>query len=777
MKKWILLTVLLFVVTGIAQAIPNPSAWYCILQGYKYEIRTDEHGNQYGVCVFPDGSECSGWAYYCKCEPDACFPGNFSCHWPCKEMRCKEAGECVLVSTCCEGLDEIYPAHIFDANCNKLELVGWLFLCSDCGNGFCEDWESRCNCPEDCAQPSIIYVDADANGLNDGSSWADAFNDLQDALDFALFGDEIRVAEGTYKPDQGIGITPGDREATFQLINGVTLKGGYSGFGEPDPHARDVELYETILSGDLDGNDIDVNDLWYLWNEPSRAENSYHVVTDNGTNETAALDGFTIAGGNANGIYNTHERLGGGMYTDSGGATVMNCTFSGNSAGHNGGGMYNSSSVLSLINCTFQANAAKDSGGMEVRTSVLTLTNCTFRGNTASFGRGGMGIYDSNAILTDCAFSGNKAMCIVGGLASIDSNVTLTNCLFIENSVPWPAGMGCGGAGGIAIGGGKVIVTDCIFSGNSARWGGGMVSDPDSLILTNCIFSGNFAYSNGGGMYNISQGIPTILTNCTFSGNSAVYGGGGIYHEYASSVKLANCILWNNTALNGPQVEMVNKSVVEIYHSCIGGGQAGIYDPYQGLIWGPGNIDLDPCFSEPGYWEDPCNTPDTPWDDVWIDGDYHLLPSSACIDAGDPNYVVEPNETDLDGKPRVIGGRIDMGAYEYSPPVLAEVRIVPHTISLGSRGKWIAAFLWLPEDYKVAVIDPNTIFLEGEIEPERFWLAEDNQVAIAKFSREEIQSILDIGEVELTITGQFREGTLFEGSDVIRVIDKGGGKN
>ncbi len=191
MKKGILLSVLLLVVTGVAQAIPNPAAVYCILQGYEYEIRTDEQGNQYGVCVFPDGSECGGWDYYCKCEPNGitCWPGDFTCHWPCKEMRCKEAGESVLVSKCCEGLDEIYPAHIFDANCNKLELVGWLFLCSDCGNGICESWESKCNCSGDCAQPRIIYVDDD--GFVD-------FNNIQEAINDANDGDTIIVQPGRY---------------------------------------------------------------------------------------------------------------------------------------------------------------------------------------------------------------------------------------------------------------------------------------------------------------------------------------------------------------------------------------------------------------------------------------------------------------------------------------------------------------------------------------------------------------------------------------------------
>ncbi|MHC4281982.1 MAG: hypothetical protein ACYSWZ_03270, partial [Planctomycetota bacterium] len=90
-----------------------------------------------------------------------------------------------------------------------------------------------------------IYVDADATGTNNGSTWADAYNYLQNALTDASSGDEIRVAEGIYKPDLGNGITPGDRQATFELINGVILEGGYAGFGAPDPNARDIELYET----------------------------------------------------------------------------------------------------------------------------------------------------------------------------------------------------------------------------------------------------------------------------------------------------------------------------------------------------------------------------------------------------------------------------------------------------------------------------------------------------------------------------------------------------
>ncbi|GAJ03155.1 unnamed protein product, partial [marine sediment metagenome] len=230
---------------------------------------------------------------------------------------------------------------------------------------------------------------------------------------------------------------------------------------------------------------------------------------------------------------------------------------------------------------------------------------------------------------------------------------------------------------------------NCIINVNcSDHKGGGFYTIKGQI--SNCIISGNSASDYGGAMY-LDYHSPTLL-NCTFSGNSASEGN-SMYNAESNPV-LTNCILWD-------------------------GWQGGIYNHYSAPVitysnvqggWpGTGNIDADPCFIEPGYWDA---------NGVWIDGDYHLLPDSPCIDAGDPNYIAEPNETDLDGKPRIIGGRIDMGAYE--APIFAEARILPRTINLASKGKWITAFLWLPEDYNVADIDPNSIFLEDEIQPDEF---------------------------------------------------------
>jgi len=441
-----------------------------------------------------------------------------------------------------------------------------------------------------------IYVDADATGANDGSRWADAFNYLQDALAVASSSDEIWVAQGIYKPDEGVGITPGDREATFQLKNGVAVKGGYAGFGQPEPNARDIDAYETILSGDLLGNDGP--------DFANNSENSYHVVTGSWTDETAVLDGFTITAGNASYSVPPHNN-GGGMYNDSGSPTVTNCTFSINSAFDLGGGMSNVS-------------------------SSPTLTDCTFSENSASYSGGGMFNIYSSPVLANCIFKRNSAYYGGGGMTNSASSPTVTNCTFSANTTSR-----FGDGGGMVNYKGTPTVMGCIFSGNSARDGGGIYNRESSLTMANCMFSRNSAGDDGGGMWNWNNS-PT-LTNCTFSGNSASEEGGGMSNYWKCSPTLTNCILWGNTAPIGSQIHNDERSSATVSYSDV-----------QGVWPGIGNINADPLFVDPAI------------------GDYHLLPGSPCIDAGDNSAVPPSVVTDLDGNPRIINGTVDMGAYESS---------------------------------------------------------------------------------------------------------------
>ncbi len=407
------------------------------------------------------------------------------------------------------------------------------------------------------------YVDDDAHPGGNGRSWATAFNRLQDALAIARPCSEIRVAEGIYKPDQGSGQITGDRAATFQLKYRVTLKGSYAGFGQPDPNARDIEARETILSGDLLGNDGP--------DFANNGENSYHVVTGSGCDETAVLDGFTITAGNANEDYPSPHANGGGMYNYSGSPTLINCTFSNNSAEWGGGGMFNVGSSPTVTDCTFSGNYAVFGGGMSNVSGSPKLTNCTFSGNWAKTGGGMLNEYNSIPTVTNCMFSGNVAKhssgygsgggmynsmsdpnlvnCTFndnlafegGGMRNSGSSPTLTNCTFSNNSVEL-------GGGGMYNGGSNPTMTNCTFSDNSADNGGGMCNSGSNPTMTNCTFSDNSA-DNGGGMcnnWNYSYGSDPTVTNCTFSGNSADNGGG--MYNFRSDPNLVNCTFNDNLA-------------------------------------------------------------------------------------------------------------------------------------------------------------------------------------------------------------------------------------
>lgn len=248
----------------------------------------------------------------------------------------------------------------------------------------------------------VLYVDGSASGLNDGSSWCDAYTSLQDALVDAAISDEpvgeIRVARGAYRPDVGGDQTMGDRHASFRLINDVALLGGYAGCGSIDPDARNIERHETILSGDLQQNDTGHIERF--------GENSFHVVVTSGTSRTAILDGFTISGGNANGA--DPDLRGGGLLNEGGSPTIRRCRFYKNRAML--GGAFNSEGGSPLIeHSTFSENVAEFSGAA-IRTwqTQLEVVNALFTENTAEAG-GAIWFGASSPVLSHCTFTGNVA--------------------------------------------------------------------------------------------------------------------------------------------------------------------------------------------------------------------------------------------------------------------------------------------------------------------------------------------------------------------------------
>ncbi|HZW09856.1 MAG TPA: right-handed parallel beta-helix repeat-containing protein [Phycisphaerales bacterium] len=522
-----------------------------------------------------------------------------------------------------------------------------------------------------------IFVDADAPAGGDGTSWAAAFQDLQDGLQAAGAAGgpaEVWVAEGVYTPGPS-----GDRTRAFEMLSGVAIYGGFAGtesqLGQRDPAAN-----VTTLSGDLLGND--------LTGFRNIGDNALQVVRAEGVDETAVLDGFVISGGNAN--FDPDLLMGGGgLFVRDGSPRVVGCTFEGNSAGENrpniggfGGGAYVRSEgsaparplfsacvftenradsggafgVLSqsesavhnvrFLDCEFTDNAAiHQTGGAVFSASspfnteteqALSFERCGFFGNHASYAGA---IIEQNTLhfsLLDCVFAGNSADVYAGALWHIHTAqvdvfpASIVGCTFEDNSVPGPGGA-------ILLNSTSADIVNCSFVGNGATGGAGIFSDGyvfgcgREFSVVNSVFSGNTA-GVGGGMY-IACSPQATIANCTFSANSSAQGAAGIFIDDANA-QVSNCVLWGNTT-GGSQQESA-----QFLHA--GGGFVAIhYSLVQNLsggLGGEGNIGGDPLLVDRDGPDDEIGTSD---DDV------RLGAGSSAIDAAD-NARVPGDRADLD---------------------------------------------------------------------------------------------------------------------------------
>ncbi len=346
------------------------------------------------------------------------------------------------------------------------------------------------------ASGATYYVVPGGAGSKNGTSWANAYADVQTAINRASSdgGGEVWIAKGTYK-----------HGSEMTMKNNVAICGGFAGT-ETSKEER-VAGNETILDG----------------------EGKHIVFINNYTKEnpltnSAKLDNVTIQNGYVSGS-------GAGMYNYYASPEITNCTFSNNSAYYGGGGMYNNnSSSPKLTNCTFANNSAGSGGGMENSGSSTkpALTNCTFTNNSAGSG-GGMFNYGYNGTcnptLTNCTFSGNTASSGGGMYNHSSSSPKLTNCTFTNNSASSGGGMYNYGYNGTC----NPTLTNCTFSGNSASRssigdGGGMYNDSSSPELTNCILWGNTASYSGNEIYTTSNSNPTIDTCIIKGGKDGIYG-------------------------------------------------------------------------------------------------------------------------------------------------------------------------------------------------------------------------------------------------------------
>jgi predicted outer membrane repeat protein len=494
--------------------------------------------------------------------------------------------------------------------------------------------------------PEILYVKE--GGTGECSSWDDAC-DLQTAITKLPY--KIYVAEGTYYPSQS------DREASFNLVSGLQIFGGFPAAGGTWEE-RNWQDHETILSGDIDGDGTLEN-------------NSIHVLTATDVNHLARLDGFNITGGNADLMESLITSSGAGMYNSNSNPILSNLNFIGNSA-RRGAGMYNDQSSPTLSNVIFSQNSAGDGGGMYNDQSNPTLTTVTFSANSSSNLGGGMYNIDSSPMLTDVTFKDN----VGGGMYNEHGSPTLNYVLFFANSSNQGGGMR-------NQGGGSPIFTNVSFIGNTANRGGGLAnvySSPtlfnvtffdnkaidatsqsglgggmanynSSPELTNITFSANTSSGHGGGLYNEQSSNP-LLTNVTFTGNTAAISGGGVVNFGAnpeslpSNPVITNTILWAN-------------SPDQIFNSGISSASVSYSVIQDGYLDGTAIITDDPLLgplaNNGGFTQT-----------------HALGDGSSAIDAGDPSVCPA---TDQRGVVRPIGSGCDIGAYEYEPKIFLPIVI------------------------------------------------------------------------------------------------------
>ncbi|MGB1216637.1 MAG: choice-of-anchor Q domain-containing protein, partial [Saprospiraceae bacterium] len=275
-----------------------------------------------------------------------------------------------------------------------------------------------------------IYVDIDATGMDDGSSWADAYADLQDAIDHACAGEEIWVAEGTYYPSRvpmGATIPIGsltNRDHAFLLSKDVRIYGGFDAT-ETMLSERNHQTNPTILSG--------------------ASDNCYHVLITAGLTSTAVLDGFRITEGNADGTnilnynntgYYFNRNICGGMYNIDSSPSVSDCSFYNNNTIGIGGGMYNNNSSPSVSACNFYNNTAAGNGGgmCNYYSSSPTVSNCNFYDNMVNYEGGGMYNSSSSPKVSNCNFYRNTADTGGGGIYNnFSASSDIINCIFWAN--------------------------------------------------------------------------------------------------------------------------------------------------------------------------------------------------------------------------------------------------------------------------------------------------------------------------------------------------------
>ncbi len=325
---------------------------------------------------------------------------------------------------------------------------------------------------------------------------------------------------------------------------------------------------------------------------------------------------------------------GGGGYTNQSSAWLHDNIISGNEAFDDAGGFRIYVGGMTVEDNLFESNiAGDDGGGLKLSHSDQTVRRNAFADNTAGDAGGGLELDNETTTIEDCTFEGNSAT-RGGGLHSWRNEdvLTIVGALFTDNTAS-----DCGGGVQFDNDPYEITIEQSVFEGNTASDGGGLCVDEVELedggfddtvfALVNTAFYNNVATDDGGAVY-LKTAIGTVRNTVLFE-NSAPTASGLVLKS--GTVTLMNSIVYRNTGSDGVVVEggTLTPRFNDVFGHWGHSNWSGLSDP-TGTA---GNISQAPAFDWPRG------------------GDFHLDPSSPCIDAGLP-FLTDPD-----------GTRSDMGAH------------------------------------------------------------------------------------------------------------------
>jgi hypothetical protein len=648
-----------------------------------------------------------------------------------------------------------------------LEQGTWQFFCTQPSAAFSLRFEVRGQ-----AISAVYYVDARATRTQDGSSWTNAFAQLQDILAIAGPGSEIRVAQGVYRPDRGTGLRAGDDTAAFILKSGIVLKGGYAGLKAPHPDERDVAAHESVLSGDLLGNDDPSLGPKGLADHPSRSDNSLHVMMILGTDSTVVLDGFTITGGNAF----IRERAGlssygGGLYIEAASPSIRHCLITGNAAADYGGGIYaRGQGVSTLIDCVIADNWSGGlGGGVFVNwDGEVRMERCFVSGNVASLYGGGLSCYANGSLrLSNSILSGNVTVTprygAGGGLYCSLATAALNHCTLVGNSAAVGPDIACRSTDPSQKS--KLSVTNCIL------WDPGSIANQDGSTIE-ITYSDVYGGWTGPGNLNVEPGLlavghwdpgpnPTNPADDTWSDGDYHLAWGSPCVDAGDPCDVADLVQMDFAGLprfSGLQVDMGAYELKNDPPLADAGPDVAGFS----LTGDTGTVALDARRS--------LDPEGRPLNYAWYRAGMLVssLPQFTIdLPLGEHVFTLIVNDGTLDSTPDEVLARV-------SRPVRTQAMVSPEQM-VRRTSLPIQALAVLPQGRRITDFDATQplVLLPGNIKAaaqSAFPWFHGQVLVLARFKRADLMAAVPAnGMTQVTVVGRLKDGTYFAGTDSVNI--------